>query len=220
MLIWWTEKLATGIKSIDEEHKEIIDMLNHLHEAMTKKDAKEDISLVLTALAVYVRKHFAAEEAVMAKIGFPYLERQKKAHRALVQKVQSLLQKHQRGDTPSIREMVAFLKDWLMNHIEKEDLKIGDYYRVKQDAVKQKAALSQTAKKAATKPTTTKAETSASETASQSEATAESGDQESSRSESKPPQAEQAETVREEVAPQETEQQPGQENQQQDKTPA
>ena len=231
MLIWWTEKLATGIPSIDEEHKEIIDMLNMLHDAMSKKDVKEDISLVLTALAVYVRKHFSGEEAIMAKIGYPYLERQKKAHRVLVQKVQNLLQKHQRGDSPSVRELVAFLRDWMVNHIEKEDLKIGEYYRARQEAAKRKAAAEKTAKKGATGQTTAKTEAAEAETASQPESTTassaeasdeandevsdETSDEASGQSETEASETDQGEIVRQEVDPQEAKQQTEQQTEQQ-----
>jgi hemerythrin-like metal-binding protein len=136
VLAWWSDKYVIGIDEIDEQHKEIIDMLNRMRDALPKKDAANDVAETITALAIYAKVHFKTEEAFMARIAYPYLERQKRAHAEMLQKIQSMLINMKRGDTPSAREMLAFLKQWLVGHIEKEDLLIKQFLESRKKAVK------------------------------------------------------------------------------------
>ena len=127
MIAWWSEKYEIGIKEVDEQHKDIIDMLNRMHDALPKKNAVDDVIETITALAIYTKLHFKTEEAAMAEIGYPYLERQRKQHATLNQKVHGMVMKMNRGDVPSVRETLAFLKQWLLDHIEKEDMLIKKF---------------------------------------------------------------------------------------------
>lgn len=129
MLVCWTERYAIGIDEIDEQHKEIFDMLNQMHDALGKKDASDDVVQVVIRLAMYVKKHFATEETIMSRIAYTNIEHHQARHRELTHEVQSLLLKMKRGETPSVRSVVALLKGWLLEHIEHEDQKIGAFVR-------------------------------------------------------------------------------------------
>ena len=71
MLIQWTEKYATGVDEIDDQHKEIFNQLNRLHDAITSGLGKEVIEDILAFSQDYAAKHFAFEEACMEKYQCP-----------------------------------------------------------------------------------------------------------------------------------------------------
>lgn len=134
--MWWTDNYAIGVKEIDEQHQELFELLTKLQEAIPKKNAAEEVLEVLTTLAIYTKVHFTTEEKLMDKIGYPYLEKQKRLHAVFVGKVQGLLMKIKKGETPSARATFAFLKTWLIEHIEKEDGKIREFIKARQKAAK------------------------------------------------------------------------------------
>ena len=39
-LIDWTEKMSVGVEEIDNQHKELVDIINHLHDSLKTNSFK------------------------------------------------------------------------------------------------------------------------------------------------------------------------------------
>lgn len=127
----WEAQYSVNVWEMDEQHKKLVNMLNDLFEAMLSGKGRETLGKVLSGLISYTRIHFAAEEELMKKHGFPEYPVHKKEHDALTQKVLDL-DKRFRTSTVSITvETGNFLKDWLTNHILHSDRKYGQYLNAK-----------------------------------------------------------------------------------------
>ncbi|MBK8010674.1 MAG: hemerythrin family protein [Deltaproteobacteria bacterium] len=123
-IIQWSDRFATGDKSVDEQHKELFRLVNKLHDAMKQGKGKEHTVPTIKALAAYVVKHFAAEEALMERSKYPGLAQHRKIHEDLTGKVGVLLADAQAGKNIFTTELSHFLADWLRNHIEGTDQKM------------------------------------------------------------------------------------------------
>ncbi len=116
-LIQWNNELSVGIASIDEQHKELINILNTLNDALEEGQASQMLAEIFDGLAAYTVKHFGYEEALFALHGYSESQAHKNEHSALINQVQVLRQKMLDGDFIICIEVMAFLKEWLTHHI-------------------------------------------------------------------------------------------------------
>ena len=120
-LLEWSDELSVGINSIDDQHKKLVNMINALNDALAEGKADELLVKIFDGLAVYTVKHFGYEEDLFAQHGYQESEAHKNEHQALIAQVKNLQDKMNEGDFMISVEVMAFLKDWLTNHIMKTD---------------------------------------------------------------------------------------------------
>ncbi|MBE3578630.1 bacteriohemerythrin [Caldanaerobacter subterraneus] len=127
----WTESLSIGNETIDSQHKELIRKINDVLEACNRQQGKEKVVEVMQFLKDYTVKHFKDEENLMKKYQYPMYEEHKKIHEDLVKKVEDLDERIKReGVSLSVVMTVnKTLVDWFVNHINKEDKKVGEYIK-------------------------------------------------------------------------------------------
>ncbi|ERM92576.1 hemerythrin [Caldanaerobacter subterraneus subsp. yonseiensis KB-1] len=130
-MIKWTESLSIGNETIDSQHKELIRKINDVLEACNRQQGKEKVVEVMQFLKDYTVKHFKDEENLMKKYQYPMYEEHKKIHEDLVKKVEDLDERIKReGVSLSVVMTVnKTLVDWFVNHINKEDKKVGEYIK-------------------------------------------------------------------------------------------
>lgn len=129
-LINWTPQLSVGVSKFDEQHKELIRLINELHDAMLTSKAREVLGDLLKRLSDYTVYHFSDEEKLMEQYNYPRYPMQKKAHDLLVAKVKVEIEKYASG-LPITMEVMHFLKGWLTKHIMIEDKEYGSFFESK-----------------------------------------------------------------------------------------
>ncbi|MFT5697312.1 MAG: hemerythrin-like metal-binding protein [Desulforhopalus sp.] len=120
-LIPWSSKLCIGIDTIDEQHKELVRLVNQLHSAMKAKVGSQESSDILENLAKYTIYHFGFEEEMFDKFDYENKEEHKKDHADLVSKVVELQQDLKAGRAGLSMDLMLFLTSWLKDHILKTD---------------------------------------------------------------------------------------------------
>ena len=125
--IEWEDSFATGVSLFDQQHKKLFDMINELHDAMQQKRSRDAIGRILNGLAEYTVNHFAEEERCFARTGYAEEAQHKQLHKKLVDQVVELLGKFNNGETLMTQEVITFLKDWLINHIQGVDKRYGPH---------------------------------------------------------------------------------------------
>jgi hemerythrin-like metal-binding protein len=118
----WSDGLSVGVKASDDDHKELIEMLNRLFDGMRSRQGKEVVGKVLDDLIAYTKFHFAREEAYFDKTEYPAAEH-KAQHRELVKQAEDLQARYKSGECALSVETLDFLKDWLTIHIQGTDKK-------------------------------------------------------------------------------------------------
>ncbi len=119
----WLPAYSVNIDAVDEQHKELVNILNRLFIAVSRLEGDKVIAGILDALTDYTRTHFALEEQLMRMAKYEDLDAHQKEHRRLMEKLDALCKKHLLEDKPIYFEMLAFLKTWLREHIQGEDTK-------------------------------------------------------------------------------------------------
>lgn len=122
-LVSWDDSLSVGVAELDEQHKQLVSMINDLHEAMVSGKSKEAMSGVLDALTSYTVSHFANEEKYFDQFGYLSAATHKFEHKQFVDKVSEFKANFEQGKAMLSNEIMLFLKDWLVNHIQGSDKK-------------------------------------------------------------------------------------------------
>jgi hemerythrin-like metal-binding protein len=106
---------------MDQQHQAIMDGLNELHQEMMKGNRNDAVTPLINNLVSLARKHFAAEERLMASAGFPGLADHRAKHREVSRKVQEFIARHEKGDMAAYSQFMYFLRDWFTKHMENDD---------------------------------------------------------------------------------------------------
>jgi hemerythrin-like metal-binding protein len=126
-LIVWDCKLETGHGKIDEQHKSLVEIVNRLHGAMKQGKGRGELEGILVFLKDYTVTHFAMEEELMDRHRYAGAAKHKQIHADLVRQVADLVGKFQAGKASLTLDVMNFLEEWLVQHIQGED------YRFAQD---------------------------------------------------------------------------------------
>ena len=120
-LIKWTDIYSIGIIEIDNQHRGLVIIINELFTHMSEGKAKENLSEIFDHLTEYTQKHFMVEETMMIKYGYQDYEQHKLEHQKFVDKLKSFKSEFNNGKVTLSLEILNFLKDWLLNHIQVTD---------------------------------------------------------------------------------------------------
>jgi methyl-accepting chemotaxis protein len=120
---WDEARMSTGVQSIDEEHQELIRLINGLHAACQRGTATEKLMQQLEFLGNYATAHFAHEENTMDQHHCPAAGKNKAAHVKFLGDYQNLMAQAQAGGATSrlALQLKQMLADWLASHICKID---------------------------------------------------------------------------------------------------
>lgn len=127
-LLHWRPNMSLGIAALDADHRHLIDLLNRLHFMFLAGDENAAVGDVLDELLAYTRRHFAREEAVMRRTGYPGFQRHRQQHRELADRLAVFRARFDAA--PDQFDMAAFydfLSEWLLVHVLDEDMKLKPY---------------------------------------------------------------------------------------------
>lgn len=131
-MIAWRETYNIGVDEVDHQHQELVVKLNEFLDACIQQKGREQIIETLSFLKEYTVEHFRSEEEIMKKHNFPEYLEHKKEHDDFVATVIELEQNiiNQGATILSTLKLNRTLTDWLLTHISKSDMKIGQYLRI------------------------------------------------------------------------------------------
>jgi hemerythrin len=124
-LFAWSDDFSVHVQEIDEQHKVLVGLLNELHVANIEHHGKTTSRRVLDRLAEYTRTHFLLEESLMRRTHYPGFEIHKQQHEDLICQVQALQHKLDNENVAITFELLHFLKNWLIQHINDSDKRLG-----------------------------------------------------------------------------------------------
>ena len=131
-LMTWSEKISVGVAELDEDHKKLVAMLNQLFDAINSGHGKESLGKTLDELIAYAVMHFAHEEKFFAQTGYPDAAAHRQEHEKFKRQVLEVQQKCKNGGSGTLSlELMNFLKNWLVDHIQGNDKKYGPYLNSK-----------------------------------------------------------------------------------------
>ena len=130
-LIKWRASYETGIAEMDEEHKQIIEIVNRLYRMLRGAEDTDDLKSIYTTLAEYSEQHFKHEEELLQKHNYPGMEEQGQSHEEFVNKLQEIRDDLEANDAKAIPEVYKFLREWWIGHIVESDKEYGPFLKEK-----------------------------------------------------------------------------------------
>ncbi len=115
----WDDSYKTGVESIDDQHKKLVDLLNQLDESLNIEGDTHIVIKLLDELVEYTKFHFKDEEKFMER--HEYNEKDYQAHLQVHQQFIDQINKAQKAcqsDSDKVTdELLDYLVQWLINHI-------------------------------------------------------------------------------------------------------
>ena len=122
----WTDAFAVGIKSLDDQNKSFIALLNALvdeQDANARTCPSEDL---VGHLKAYAAEHFHIEEGYMQAFGYPDYAAHDKEHRAFLDTVGQFEAACATGKA-NPQDIIDFMQDWLSAHLAGADRQMGRF---------------------------------------------------------------------------------------------
>jgi len=131
--IKWNNKYSVGISSLDSENKEFIDIINKTIYAKEHSDNTEELTEglkdVLEEMTNYALEHFKTEEACMREFNYPEYKDHNEEHYNFITKTIAYFDRVVNGDYHISNELLEYLKQWLVNHIQVTDRQYIDCFK-------------------------------------------------------------------------------------------
>jgi hemerythrin len=120
-LLNWNDKMCVGVEVMDSEHRELSQAINDLHAAALQDRQQSLTGPLLRKVAEVARAHFSSEEGLMVSSNYPGMALHLFKHQYLMQQVDALQGRVNRGGFKLTEHSLSFLNHWFTAHIQEED---------------------------------------------------------------------------------------------------
>ncbi len=120
--VWSSEEHTVGVAVFDQDHERLAVLLSRINTALHEKHDRALVLKLMESLIQETQAHFDHEEWVMEQVGYAEREAHAAEHSALIQEVNILFQKFQKGGISALA-IPNFLKAWLIPHMKVTDRK-------------------------------------------------------------------------------------------------
>ena len=129
--IVWKDEFSVGVEALDQQHQQIIKIINSLADQPRFFLRFQNVSSALMELTTYVSEHFLLEEQLLKENGYPDLLSHSKKHIDYSEKITDLCRSSLQGKREVPYELLEFLCDWWTNHILQEDMQYKAFFEEK-----------------------------------------------------------------------------------------
>lgn len=124
-LIEWRKEFETGVADVDHEHRELVDLINRLHENIAGGAARTRIAEFLGEVFARIAAHFALEESIMRKHAYDEYEAHKAEHEKLLDEIRDIMDAQQDDPSSAYADGLALtVRDWFVNHFKSKDARL------------------------------------------------------------------------------------------------
>jgi len=117
----WKDTYSVQNTLIDNQHKEIIRILNCLNNAFIEKKTDSVVEVVINDLIEYTKIHFKTEEDIFKEIDYKFNEEHIEEHNLFITQVAEFKARFKRNNSALTIQIMNFLRKWLISHILDSD---------------------------------------------------------------------------------------------------
>lgn len=134
--IVWSKDYEVGVNEIDEQHQILVNTLNDANKILASDYSLESLENITKDLLSYALYHFETEEELMSKYDYKTYflsdyETHINQHRNFSAEVASVRKSIKQGNLIEKSDLINFLVNWLINHINNTDKKLGVFLKEK-----------------------------------------------------------------------------------------
>jgi hemerythrin-like metal-binding protein len=124
----WNTSYSIGNTTIDNEHMQMLQVYNELIDLIKNNEKdRRTFASILSKLTDFSLYHFKNEEKYMLNMKYPDIEEHKELHKEYIYQVALFNTELLGPNPPKPTEIINFVKNWLDNHIFKEDIKYVNF---------------------------------------------------------------------------------------------
>jgi hemerythrin len=123
-LLQWKDQYSVGIEAVDHEHKELIELINHLADEVLAKGTTLVASAFFGDLIKGISAHFALEERFMRERGYDQLAQHKGDHERLLDEILNIMDEFEGDEAVNRAELAKRLDAWFSRHFETHDARL------------------------------------------------------------------------------------------------
>jgi hemerythrin len=130
--ITWKKEYSVGVDIIDNQHKELLNLINNaINHCTGDKAAEWDYFNRIMRMGIEnIRHHFSTEEAVMLKMNYPQLAEHQAEHAGMLSQIAELIAEIESGKRElDLLKIAFFIRDWILSHIPSFDKNAAEYFR-------------------------------------------------------------------------------------------
>lgn len=122
-LLQWKDQYSVGIDAVDHEHKELITLINRLHDELKSKGDVISIRAFFGDLFTGISAHFALEERFMREHRYDQFSQHKADHERLLDEIRDIMDDFEDDEIASA-ELGTKLDAWFSRHFETHDARL------------------------------------------------------------------------------------------------
>lgn len=123
-LIEWKDSYSVGIDAVDHEHRELIDLINELHDRLLAESGKPDVAAFLGEIFRGISAHFALEERFMRQHRYDRLDQHKEAHEELLEEIRDIMDGYEADPKSASKRLSGQLDAWFTEHFRTHDARL------------------------------------------------------------------------------------------------
>lgn len=129
--IAWDDRFKLGQEEVDAQHKRLFELVSELVSQCMEGINAEKLKETLDFLVSYTVQHFYDEESLQVRYNFPEYKEHKQKHEDFKNVVGELAGRFiESGSSEDLSNDVnKVVVRWLVNHIQRDDKKIGEHIR-------------------------------------------------------------------------------------------
>jgi hemerythrin-like metal-binding protein len=120
-LLQWQDNFRIGIEEVDHEHRELIELINTLHDSLAADRSAGRVEAFLGEVLTDISAHFALEEKVMRARRYDALAEHKADHERLLDDLRDLMDEQAAGVALDDHRFAARLSAWFGGHFATHD---------------------------------------------------------------------------------------------------
>ncbi len=121
----WKSQYATGIRNIDQQHREIVDFITQFENLSEDKAVWHEAHPLILRTKVFMQFHFAVEESLMRLLPYPDRDAHRAEHQRELEHIADIERRMLRGDRD--QDLALSMRNCLFGHIVAGDKQLAQY---------------------------------------------------------------------------------------------
>lgn len=120
----WKPEYSVGVASVDHEHRELIDLVNRIGEALASRHPVAEVEASFGDLHRAISSHFALEERFMREHGYDQLAQHKADHERLLDALRDIMDDYREGRAGPAERFAKVVEAWFAEHFQTHDARL------------------------------------------------------------------------------------------------
>lgn len=126
-LITWKNEFNIGVPSVDEEHRQLIKLINEIHGYLNDDEREFFVDDFLGEIYARIAAHFALEEKWMREHGYDQFREHKAEHEKLLDDIRDIMDAYDDKANFDEATLSDRLSSWFTGHFKTMDARLHKF---------------------------------------------------------------------------------------------